>query len=68
MLLFLLGVMRGYMFGGSMNKPNLKSKGDIILIAVHDDMNKMLDNDKELDERIQKSKATTDTAYKKVKG
>lgn len=51
-----------------MNKPNSKSKGDIILIAVHDDMNKMLDNDKELDERIQKSKATTDTAYKKVKG
>lgn len=51
-----------------MNKPNAKSKGDIILITVHDDMNKMLDNDKELDERIQKSKATTDTAYEKVKG
>lgn len=68
MLLFLLGAVPGYMFGGAMNKPNIKSKGDIVLIAVHDDMNKMLDNDKELDKRIQKSKATTDTAYKKVKG
>lgn len=68
MFLFLLGAVLWYMFGGAMNKPNSKSKGDIILITVHDDMNKMLDNDKELDERIQKSKATTDTAYKKVKG
>lgn len=49
-----------------MDKPTIKDKGDVVKTTLYDSLNKMLSNDKELDNRTQSSKSITDAAYKKV--
>ncbi len=51
-----------------MEKPIIESKGDTVKTTLYDSFNKMLSNDKELDNRTQNSKKITDEAYKKVTG
>lgn len=51
-----------------MNAPTIENKGDTVKITLYDNLNKMLSNDKELDNRTQSSKDITDAAYKKVTG
>ena len=51
-----------------MNAPTIENKGDTVKATLYDNLNKMLSNDKELDNRTQSSKDITDAAYKKVTG
>lgn len=51
-----------------MNAPTIENKGDTVKTTLYDNLNKMLSNDKELDNRTQSSKDITDVAYKKVTG
>ncbi len=51
-----------------MDKPTIENKGDVVKTTLYDNLNKMLSNDKELDNRTQNSKKITDEAYKKVTG
>lgn len=51
-----------------MNKPTIENKGDVVKTTLYDSLNKMLSNDKELDNRTQSGKNITDAAYKKVTG
>ena len=51
-----------------MDKPTIENKGDVVKTTLYDNLNKMLSNDKELDNRTQNSKKITDEAYKKVMG
>lgn len=51
-----------------MDKPTIENKSDVVKTTLYDSLNKMLSNDKELDNRTQSSKSITDAAYKKVTG
>ena len=51
-----------------MDKPTIENKGDVVKTTLYDSLNKMLLNDKELDNRTQTSKNITDAAYKEVTG
>lgn len=51
-----------------MEEPTIGKKGDKVKTTLYTDLNKLLANDKDLDERTQKSKDITDKAYQKVKG
>ena len=51
-----------------MDKPTIENKGDVVKTTLYDSLNKMLSNDKELDNRTQTSKNITDAAYKNVTG
>ena len=51
-----------------MDKPTIENKGDVVKTTLYDNLNKMLSNDKELDDRTQTSKNITDAAYKNVTG
>ena len=51
-----------------MNKPTIENKGDKVKTSLYDSLNKMLSNDKELDDRTQRSKNITEAANKKVTG
>lgn len=51
-----------------MDKPTIENKGDVVKTTLYDNLNKMLSNDKALDNRTQNSKKITDEAYKKVTG
>ena len=51
-----------------MNKPTIENKGDKVKTSLYDSLNKMLSNDKELDDRTQRSKKITDAETKKVTG
>lgn len=51
-----------------MDQLTIENKGNVVKTTLYDSLNKMLSNDKELDNRTQTSKNITDAAYEKVTG